>query len=240
MANSMPEARRMVAASEKSGKLYMVSQSRRWYPQHQQLRDTIALGDIGPVTTLNCDYYMGVHIGGFREQMDNPLVLDMAIHHFDLARYFTGADPLAVYAVQFNPQGSWYKGDASANCIFEMSNGIIFNYRGSWVSEGCHTSWNGDWRVAGSTGTLLCEKDAAPTGQIIASNTGFHRELKPASIAPVSLKHETMHGALREMLAYLRSGEKPQTECHDNIKSLAMVFAAIDSARQHQRIEINL
>ncbi|NPV80162.1 MAG: hypothetical protein HPY52_07775 [Firmicutes bacterium] len=47
-----------------------------------------------------------------------------------------------------------------------------------------------------------------------------------------------MHGALREMLNYLRTGEKPQTECHDNIKSLAMVFSAIESARKGQRVMV--
>jgi hypothetical protein len=47
-----------------------------------------------------------------------------------------------------------------------------------------------------------------------------------------------MHGALREMLAFLRTGKLPQTECHDNIKSLAMVFAAIESNKKGKKIEI--
>lgn len=54
------------------------------------------------------------HFGGFRDKMPSPLILDMAIHHFDLARYMSGADPVAVYAKEFNPAGSWYKGDVSA------------------------------------------------------------------------------------------------------------------------------
>ncbi len=45
-----------------------------------------------------------------------------------------------------------------------------------------------------------------------------------------------MHGALREMLRYLRTGEMPQTECHDNIRSLAMVFAAMESSRGRERV----
>jgi hypothetical protein len=40
------------------------------------------------------------------------------------------------------------------------------------------------------------------------------------------------------MLRYLREGTVPQTECHDNIRSLAMVFAAADSARNRTRVEI--
>jgi hypothetical protein len=52
------------------------------------------------------------------------------------------------------------------------------------------------------------------------------------------MKRRSMHGALAEMLVYLRTGTRPQTECHDNIKSLAMVFAAIESARKGRRIRV--
>jgi hypothetical protein len=41
------------------------------------------------------------------------------------------------------------------------------------------------------------------------------------------------------MLAYLRSGRIPQTECHDNIHSLAMVLAAIESARSGVRVKLS-
>ena len=71
--------------------------------------------------------------------MDSPLLLDMAIHQFDLARMMTGADPEHVYTVEYNPHGSWYRGDAAASCIFEMSNGVVFTFNGSWAAEGCAT-----------------------------------------------------------------------------------------------------
>ena len=51
-------------------------------------------------------------------------------------------------------------------------------------------------------------------------------------------EHFGMHGALLEMLAFLREGTMPQTECHDNIKSLAMVFGAMESARCGKHIQI--
>ena len=37
--------------------------------------------------------------------MDSPLVLDMAIHTFDQARFITGANPISVYCHEFNPPG---------------------------------------------------------------------------------------------------------------------------------------
>lgn len=238
MAATMEQARRMVQTSEKTGRLYMVSQSRRWDARHETVRQTIAAGRLGQLTTLNCDFFLGAHFGGFRDEMNSPLILDMAIHHFDLARMFAGQNAVSVYAEEFNPAGSWYKGDVAANCLFEMTGGVRFAYRGSWCAEGCHTSWNGDWRVIGDRGTMLYEHDKTPYGQVVAGNEGFNRPLAPLEVVEATVEHTAMHGALREMLRFLHTGQKPQTECHDNIHSLAMVFAAIESSRTGQRVKV--
>jgi predicted dehydrogenase len=238
MAATMDEAREMVRVSEETGKLYMVSQSRRWEPKHDAVRRTVAGGAIGDVTTVNCDFFLGAHFGGFRDEMPSPLILDMAIHHFDLARFMSGADPVAVYAHEFNPKGSWYRGDVSADCIFEMTGGVVFAYRGSWCSEGFPTSWNGQWRIIGERGTLLYEYDQEPRMQVVAGDEGFMRPLQDVPPSPSPIEKTYFHGGLLEMLTFLRTGEKPQTECHDNIKSLAMVFAAMESARRKERVEV--
>lgn len=240
MAASMAQARRMVATADKTGRTYMIDQSRRWDATHDVFRRMVAGGEIGRPTTLNCDFYVGAHFGGFRDEMPSPLILDMAIHHFDLARYFSGADPLTVYAQEFNPAGSWYKGAAAASCIFEMTGGIVFTYRGSWCGEGCHTTWNGAWRVVGERGSLVMDSAQAPRGQAVAGDSGFHRPLKDLATPPAQLEHGAMRGALREMLAFLRTGQRPQTVCQDNIKSLAMVLAAIESSRKGRRVPVRV
>ena len=236
MASSMAEARKMVKAAEETGKLYMVSQSRRWDAKHDVVKRTV--GRVGTLTTINCDFFLGAHFGGFRDVMPSPLILDMSIHHFDLCRFMAGADPVAVYCQEFNPKGSWYKGDVAASAIFEMTNGVVFSYRGSWCAEGCHTSWNGDWRFIGDKGTLLYDHDQEPHGEVVVGKEGFHREKKPVAVAKPRIKYGGMHGGLREMLAFLRTGKQPQTECHDNIKSLAMVFAAIESNKKGKRVPV--
>jgi len=234
----MDEAREMVRTSEETGRLYMVSQSRRWNANHDIVRRAVRGGEFGDLTTVNCDFFLGAHFGGFRDEMPSPLIVDMAIHHFDLARFMSGVDPVAVYAMEFNPKGSWYRGDVAASCIFEMTDGVVFTYRGSWCAEGCHTSWNGNWRLIGERGTLLYENDQPPHGQVVAGDEGFHRPLKDLAIPEPETEATEMHGALREMLRFLRTGETPQTECHDNIKSLSMVFGAIGSAVRGERVLI--
>jgi hypothetical protein len=75
-------------------------------------------------------------------------------------------------------------------------------------------------------------------GQVVAGDGGFHRPTKSLEVPASDLKFGGMHGALREMLAFLRTGQKPQTECHDNIQSLAMVFGAIESSKKGKRVPI--
>jgi len=47
-------------------------------------------------------------------------------------------------------------------------------------------------------------------------------------------------GSLAEFLEALETGNTPMGECHDNIKSLAMVFGAIESAATARRVEIRI
>jgi predicted dehydrogenase len=224
----------------------MVSQSRRWDKLNDTVRLTVNSGELGELNTINCDFYLAPRFGGFRDEMASPLILDMSIHHFDLIRFMSGKDAVSVYAQEYNPKGSWYKGDVAASCIFEMNDGVMFNYRGSWCADGCWTSWHGDWRYIGEKGTMIYTVDKMPYGQVRSAPYGseegkpHHQPLKDLPVTVSPMPFSGFHGGLREMLAFLNEGVKPQSECHDNIKSLAMVFAAIESAKKGRRVEIKI
>jgi predicted dehydrogenase len=239
MAESMADARKMVAAAAKVGKLYAVIQNRRYQDPIRRCQALIRGGGIGDLTTLNADFYIGAHFGGFRDVMPHVLLLDMAIHSFDQARFLSGADPVAVYAHDWNPAGSWYRHGASAVAVFEMTSGIVFTYRGSWCAEGLNTSWECDWRAVGSRGSVRWDGGEGLSAETVAKDDGFIRPQQaiPApSLPPLAL---TGHAAIiREFLDCVRSGRTPQTVGSDNIKSLAMVHAAIASAEKHRRVQI--
>jgi predicted dehydrogenase len=236
MAASMEQAKAMVRAAEQSGKLYMVSQSRRYNSFARGYRELI--GQVGSLGILNVDFYIGAHFGGFRDEMPSPLILDMAIHTFDMARYLTGKDPVSVYAKEFNPSWSWYKGNACSQCLFEMEDGLQYNYRGSWCAEGCHTSWEGDWRAVGDRGTARWDGHEQLFGEVVTKSGGFHSECERIEGAPVPVKGG-IEGSLEEFLNALKTGVTPQGECHDNIKSFAMVMAAYESAIRGETVAIS-
>ncbi len=239
MSDSMEHAREMVAASEKSGKLYMVSQSRRYDARLYAFRALIER-EVGTPGILNSDFYIGAHFGGFRDEMASVLLLDMAIHTLDQARYISGADPVSVYCEEFNPAWSWYKGAASATALFEMTGGLRYTYRGSWCSEGKNTSWECDWRAVGPEGTAVWGGSEAPSADVVTKTGAFFSETEPRTIEVASDVPGGIAGSLRDFLHALQTGATPMGECHDNIKSLAMVFAAIESSAEGKRVPVRL
>ena len=240
MASSMAEARAMVAASEKAGKLYMVSQSRRYDARIHAYRKLIEQHLGAPLGILNADFYIGAHFGGFRDEMASPLVLDMAIHTFDAARYLSGSDPVSVYCEEFNPAWSWYKGDACATALFEMTGGLRYTYRGSWCSDGRHTSWEAEWRAVGPLGSATWDGHSAIVADTVAGNEGFFRPTETRQARVEENVASGIAGSLRDFLNALETGATPMGECHDNIKSLAMVFAAIESAITGRRVPVTV
>lgn len=239
MATSIADARRINAAAAKAGKLHAVIQNRRYLDGIVHYRDLIQSGRIGPLTTLNADFYLGPHFGGFREEMEHVLLIDMAIHSLDQARFISGADPVSVYCHEWNPTGSWYAHGASAMAIFEMTNGIVFNYRGSWSAQGKPTSWACDWRAVGTAGTVLWDGEGGFAGEAVTGSEGFFYATAPLEIPPpAALPYGGHAGVINEFIQAVKRGGTPQTVGTDNIKSLAMVYAAIESAERGCKVGI--
>ena len=154
--------------------------------------------------------------------MECPLLIDMAIHHFDLMRYITGQNPVKVYAESWNPCWSWFKGDAVLNLSFEFSNDIHLSYAGSWVSQGKDTAWDGDWEIHGEKGTLIWKDE-----KIVFLSGGKQKEL-----IPLKLDRENQAFSLYEFYKSIQGNREPETGCNDNIKSLAMVFKSLESIKK--------
>ncbi len=240
LADTLANARRMVAAAEAAGRVYAVMQNRRFDAGIRALRGYLDGGEIGRLTTVNSDFFLAPHFGGFRDQMRHVLLLDMAIHTFDQARFLSRADPLAVYCKEWNPAGSWYAHGASAVAVFEMSGGIVYTYRGSWCAEGLPTTWESDWRLIGERGSARWDGGQGLAAEYALPSAGFQSEHKLGEIKPYTGPAVGGHaGLLADFVDCLRSGRTPETLAADNIKSLAMVFGAIESAEGGGVVQID-
>ncbi|NKB71074.1 MAG: gfo/Idh/MocA family oxidoreductase [Candidatus Latescibacteria bacterium] len=240
MADSMANARRALKVAERAGKIYAVIQNRRYNAAIRRLRRVLARGAIGQITTVDCDFYIGAHFGGFRDRMEHVLLLDMAIHTFDAARLLSGADPVSVYCREWNPAGSWYDHDASAIALFEMTDGIVYTYRGSWCAEGRNTSWESNWRIVGTKGSATWDGGEEIVVERARNKTGFFRQQEEVAVPPLAKRDRIggHAGIIREFVDCVGKGGTPETICTDNIKSLAMVFGAIDSAGKNRPVPV--
>lgn len=234
LADTMASAQAIVRKADATGVLHMVAQNYRYSVPVQTLKGVLASGTMGRVSSVTVEFFKGPHFGGFREEMPYPLIIDMAIHHFDLMRFLLDSDPVSVYGRSWNPPWSWYAGDACASVVVEFANQITVSYDGSWCSTGKETPWNANWRFECENGVVLLHEDAAYTQY--RTNTlldcGGYRKFDNGDlerVTPVAMEHVAQGYLLREFHQALTTGKTPATTCQDNIRSLAMVFDTVRS-----------
>jgi len=241
LAESLGQCVELVQLANSLGRTHAIMQNRRFDPRIRALRQMITDNTIGTIGFVSADFFLGPHFGGFRDAMDSPLLLDMAIHTFDQARFIMGADPVSVYCHEFNPEGSWYSGNAMALCIFEMSDGSVFDYRGSWCAEGAPTSWEAAWRIIGDKGTIMWDGHEQPYADTIKGNSEqprFLNEYERLSSSTIEMPLTFHQGCLANMFDAVGQGTAPETSSGDNLYSMAMVLAAVESARLGTKIDI--
>jgi predicted dehydrogenase len=241
LATSLDEGAMLLKLAAEMGRVHAVVQNRRFISGIRRLRRAVDEGLIGELTGIHCDFFIGPHFGGFREAMDNVLLLDMAIHTFDAARFVSGKQPLSVYCVETNPSGSWYAHGAAANAIFRLSGDAVFTYRGSWCAEGRRTSWESAWRLTGSKGMLTWDGEDAFELTVAGKELGLLRGFETLTLPDAPVEQETLghRSVLVDFISSVRDGTTPETVSTDNIKSLAMVLGAIESARTGMAIDIS-
>ncbi len=241
MAQTMDEARDLVARAGAANRLHAVVQNRRYLAAVRRIARALRSGIIGEVTSVHADFFLAPHFGGFREDMDHVLLLDMAIHGFDAMRAMTGISATGVYCREWNPPGSWYRHGSSASAIFDLEGGGVFNYRGSWCAQGLTTPWECAWRFVGTHGSLAWDGADSLRAEVAGTlrNGLFDEAVDVAVPEPDAADRVDGHmGVMSDFFAALASGGAPETVGRDNIHSLAMALCAIESAKSGRRVEI--
>jgi predicted dehydrogenase len=241
MAETLHEARDLVVRADAAKRLHAVVQNRRYLASVRRIARALRAGTIGEISSVHADFFLAPHFGGFREDMDHVLLLDMAIHGFDAMRCMTGLTASGVYCREWNPRHSWYRHGSSATAIFDLQDGAVFTYRGSWCAQGLGTSWECAWRIVGSKGSLTWDGGEAIAIEVAGGkrNGLFDDVIGLAAPALDPTDRIGGHlGVLKDFVAAIRGGTEPETVGRDNIRSLAMALGAIESAEAGRRVDI--
>ena len=244
LAATLAEATDLVRVAARAGRVHAVMQNRRFTAGVRRLRRLIGSGAIGEVQAVHCDFFKAPHFGGFREQMDHVLLLDMAIHSFDAARLLAGRDPVAVTCRESNPGNSWYRAGASANALFELPGGGVITYRGSWCAEGLETAWDSAWRIIGTRGSVTWDGAEAFRAEVVdgpPAEGSLFSALRGTQVPPLDPSDRIggHAGVLRDFIDAIQTGREPETASRRNFASLAMVLAAIESASSGHHVELS-
>lgn len=241
LADSPANARAIVDAARRAGRVHAVVQNRRYVANVRRIRRFLDSGAIGAPTSIHADFFVAPHFGGFREEMRHVLLLDMAIHTFDAARYMVNGEPADVYCQEWEPANSWYRQGSSASATFELGRNRMFTYRGSWCADGFRTSWEGSWRIVGERGSLIWDgHDEVKAEVVLPEREGLIDKVGPVRVPPLDPSDRIGGhlGVIADFVQAVKTGTEPETRGSDNIKSLAMVFAAIESAETGRRVNI--
>lgn len=238
LAGTLADARAIAEVAKSTGLLCSVAQNYRYRSLSQTVKTLLDSGELGAVGSARVEFYRGPHFGGFREEMPQPLIIDMAIHHFDMMRLFLGSDAATISARSWNPPWSWFDGNASAAVSIEFANGVQVIYSGSWCSQAFETSWNANWRFECERGVLLVEDDKVFTQQLLSAGAGKHgfanQHGAKREVPLLSLAREGQDYLLQEFYEAVTLGEPTDTPAQDNLKTMEFVFGVVracDSGR---------
>lgn len=102
------------------------------------------------------------------------------------------------------------------------------------------TTWESSWRITGSKGTAIWDGSNLPYAEVVdhTSEDKFINDYKKETIDYKWDGREGHQGCLDEMFTALIENRRAETDCTDNIKSMAMIFAAIESSKKGEKVAI--
>ncbi len=235
-ADTLENAREMLRLSKEADRKLVVSQNYRFFTPFNTLREQFNAKAAGDYGHGHLDFYIPADFtGSFREAMEFPLLVDMAIHHIDLIRAVLGQNVARVTAFSFKPSWSWYQHEPGLKMILEMEDGTPFSYSGDWSAKGRSTSWSGNWRLQCSEGALHMENDKV----FVSRSDKWMKDESVQEVQPQPLEFDSIKGTLHDFAVSIRGGAEAQTSGEDNIHSLATVFAAVKSAQEKRSVELS-
>jgi predicted dehydrogenase len=162
--------------------------------------------------------------------MVHPLLFDMSVHHFDLLRFITGLEAVSVRGDAWNPPWSKNSGDTSVTLSFTLENGARFVYAASWCAQGDFADWNGNWLVDGDLGSLRYRDEV-----LTLNHVSPRYEVEDSQVVrqngPPLLNQAYV---LADFMAAREENRLPRTNIFDNLKSFAMVSAAVEAVNSGQ------
>lgn len=224
----LDEGTRLADMADARGLKLAVNQNGRWAPHFSYMRHAIADKVIGDVQAVHLAVHWDHTWTGetIFNEIPHLILYDFAIHWFDILTCFMGdRKPLRVYASEAYTREQRNKPPMLGQVLVEYGDG-----QATLVFDAATTQGAADQsRIVGSRGTLTSEgPDLSHQSVTLYTSDG---------IARPTLEGEWFTngfaGTMAELLCATEEKRLPSHNARNNLDSLALCFAAIESAVTH-------
>jgi len=244
IADTLAASVRIADKVKRAGLKMGVTMSHRFDQDKTSFREELRSGTYGAldylVCHLTCDLRKRGSWGDFRHDIPHPLMIEGAVHHLDMLADLAGAKCDTIYAQSWNPPWGEYAGDSQALVTMEFENGSRAFFEGaSCNAVGLHYWERETIRAECELGALLLKARRLerfpydPSTQRITKFEGEGERL------PLLERRKWKNTWLIEQFVHwLDGGEAMETNVEDNLQSVAMIFAVIESSRTGSPVKV--
>ena len=238
-APDLKTARELVDLAAAKNLSLMVSQNYRFVPAPRAIASLVRERPLGQLYEVSIDFrrYSTAppERRGRHHTEAQPLLVDRSIHHFDLLRLILNREADRIFCEAWNPRWTAFVGPSIAVAAIDFDD-VVVSYRGSWVSAGPITPWAGDWRLEFEHGEVFWtnrDDDATHDKVLIRPRSG-----KARSATLRAMQWTGGWGTLTEFADAVQSGREPETSGRNNLGTMALMDAAVESATRHEPVAV--
>jgi predicted dehydrogenase len=234
IADTMAGSIRIMNKVKQSGKKMGVTMSHRFARDKTTLREEIRSGRHGALDYLMCRFTMDKRQFGswnkFRHEIPDALMVEGAVHHLDILADMGGGLCETIYAQTWNPKWGEYAGDSQGLVIMQMAGGARAVYEGAKTNAAGLNGWSNEYiRAECELSTLVMSQQ-----KIERFVYGAGNNLLEGTGEAVPLLQQKKWGhvwLIDQFVHWLDGGDPMPTNVEDNLQSVALIFAAIESSR---------
>ena len=244
IADTMAATLRVARSVADAGRRMAVTMSHRFDQDKTTLRRIVRSGVLGRINAIGMRFQgdMRQHMAWsslFRHRMPHPLLVEGAIHHFDILADFAGARCDTIYASTWKPAWAEYAGDTDAVVTMIFDNGVRASYEGSVSNAvGLNTFYKEYIRVDGERGTAILNHREV---EVFMRQDIWRQQSREGEGQKVPLLAQPKwinHWLVEQFAQWRAGGPAMETRVEENLHTSAMIFAAIESQRTGQPVKL--
>jgi predicted dehydrogenase len=245
IADTLDGAARIADQVEAADGKMALTMTHRYRPDITTMRRLLAEGEFGELDYLSLRYVANARSYGWQlyDWESQPMLIDGSIHHLDLLAAMADADCEQVYARSWNPDHSEFSGDPNALVTLTFADGTHATYEGVNTSAVTQNGWHNEYvRAECSDATAILDGGVL---RVFPFEEGTeecvtHASFEDGAVVPLDERDKWKNAwLLKQFVDWLDGGEPMATNVHANLESMAIVFAAIESAETDQAVRVD-